>query len=179
MKNFGFPLSQLDNSMTRHTETQKNKIVSLIARKHVVAEEDIWKELDLRGGWDSLKKNPAFKELKNERVIAKSFVVDPKKVRVGFQRFWIFIQTRYDENHRPPNNENYQDWICRKLAKVVADEYSDTMRVAEHEVLLGGGWDIVLVLDAKNERIAHQFVIQNVRTCEHVTQSSTAWSVTF
>lgn len=183
MERGGGPDGAGANKLTR--DEKLNRLISLLARNRWASKEDQLAAVGERSP-DVLRKTWHPKLVK-EGYAVRNPVLLPDSVRKGYARFWVFIQTQYDEGHAIEVREamgddhRYQDWICKRLSDRLMELHADTMRVGGAEVLLGGGgWDLIFIIDAAPDSASqvHKFVTCEVRTCPHIARSSTGWSPT-
>lgn len=94
------------------------------------------------------------------------------------QRFYVFIETTYQQTAPPPaNTQKYQEWVAEEVETRLMKNFADSLISGGVDILLGGDWDMMLtVYVAKGGAIQdqmHDFVIHHVRTCPHILRTST------
>lgn len=128
-------------------------------------------------GYQAVQKH--LRRLEDDGLVLPGFLVSDRW-DADRHEFWIFIATRYDRELAGEEiGADYQGALCRQVAAKLTDdeEYAEEISFGSIRILLGGEWDLVLRVFARDPDAVGRFVTRYLRAQRGIVRTSTAWTL--
>lgn len=104
-----------------------------------------------------------------------------RKMLRQYQQFFVFVETSYEQHDAPTLKENqgYQEWVKEQVEEALTSQGAPNIVLGEVEVLLGGPFDMLIRLYAKDADAVHTWVADELRKIHHIRRSTTSWARKF
>ena len=115
--------------------------------------------------------------IERQKAVKHSFTVTDV-IGETHRKFWVTINTKHTPKKKGGMND-YQDRLCNQIHDLFRKPDPSTAGLVFDDVriVLGGRFDIILTLYAKDPDAVGRFVTRYLRAHESVAETSTAWSL--